>query len=281
MNILPKKKWHVRTKENIARVRRDEKKAAEEEQQRLDRAITAENERRLEALRAQAAKRNAEMEPFALRGSSDASISTSTGHVNLFQELELAERQNFGQGNKEYQEEKRKEQAELDSKMGIQKYFAEGTNELNKVQEWYTKIKRPLVKDEVKPKPSASSTSTPSVGARIDEEKRQRPKGRSSDSENSSGSDEKTKKKKKKSKKKKKRRRKSSGSSDNNDRELEIEKLNKLAALREERIRRERYERHRTQQLLNPAKSIEPPKQKYNSMFNPDLCMNRRDRPHH
>ncbi|KAE9421266.1 hypothetical protein Angca_004939, partial [Angiostrongylus cantonensis] len=140
MNILPKKKWHVRTKENIARVRRDEKEAAEREQQRLERAIAAENERRLEALRAQAAKRNADMEPFALRGPSDASISTSTGHVNLFQELELAERQNFGQGNKEYQEEKRKEQAELDSKMGIQKYFAEGTNELNKVQEWYTKI---------------------------------------------------------------------------------------------------------------------------------------------
>ncbi|PIO70883.1 hypothetical protein TELCIR_07236 [Teladorsagia circumcincta] len=150
MNILPKKKWHVRTKENIARVRRDEAKAAEEEQRRLDRAITAENERRLEALRNQAAKKTADLEPFTLRASAEASISTAAGHVNLFQDLEAAERNNFGQGNKEYEEEKRKEQAEFDSKLGIQKYFAEGTNELNKVQEWYANVSRPWVKEEKK-----------------------------------------------------------------------------------------------------------------------------------
>ncbi|WKX92731.1 hypothetical protein Q1695_010622 [Nippostrongylus brasiliensis] len=278
MNILPKKKWHVRTKENIARVRRDEAKAAEEEQQRLDRAILAENERRLEALRSQAAKRSSDLEPFTLRSS--ASISTSTGHVNFFQDLEESERNNFGQGNKEYQEEKRKEQAEWDSKMGIQKSFAEGTNELNKAKEWYEVVSRPWVKEtkeSVKDtKPSQSDTKERTEERSDKEKHRKRRRTERSSSEESSGARSKKKRKKETKKKKKKKKHKHHHSSSEDeckvDTELEIEKRNKLVALREERIRRERAERHRTQQLLNPTKTTAAPKQKYNSMFNPDLC---------
>ncbi|KAK6049825.1 hypothetical protein COOONC_12670 [Cooperia oncophora] len=287
MNILPQKKWHVRTRENIARVRRDEAKAAEEEQNRLDRAIKAENERRLEALRAQAAKKTVDLEPFTLRASAEASISTETGHVNLFQDLEAAERNNFGQGNKEYEEEKRKEQQEFDSKLGIQKCFAEGTNELNKVQEWYAKVSRPWVRDEQKAKPS--TTVAPRVAevekeeevAKKERKHHKRRRSESSTSEDSSGKfmipiGEKQRKPRRK---RKRRKRKSTNIITLRTMRRKwiyvnwrIEKRNKLAALREERIRRERAERHRTQQLLDPKKATAPPKQKYNSMFNPELC---------
>ncbi|CAD6196283.1 unnamed protein product [Caenorhabditis auriculariae] len=267
MNILPKKKWHVRTKENVARVRRDEAKAAEEEQRRLDRQILAQNERRLNLLRDKAETRMADMFGVASSSTKDVSISNESGHVNLFQDLEREERKNLAGGNKEYDEEKAREKKEWESKMGIQVYLADGSSELDKKGAWYEKMsfRKAPEKKNATPVPKLPSLVIDTQQKSTESERKKKKKRRRTSSSSSDSG------KHKKSKKKKKHRRKNESED-----EVEAKKEEKLrlAQLREERIKRERLEAARTHALLNPeaAKKNEPTKPKYNSMFNPHLA---------
>lgn len=100
--------------------RRDEAKAAAEEQARLERVRIAEHEDRMNRLKRNAGQ-NVE-DQFSQRPSTSDN-QVATGHVNFFSELEEQERKNLASGgNKEYQKEKKQEQHEWESKMG-KKFF--------------------------------------------------------------------------------------------------------------------------------------------------------------
>jgi len=154
MNILPKKRWHVRTKDNIARVRRDEAQAAEEERERTSRAKLAEQEARMSLLRGMASNRmtneqkeeSERIQAKFVKSSEEPETeivpSTSSGHVNLFADLEAGEDiGNKGNtGNKEREEEKKKEQEEYEKSVGYLTYLGQDTNELTGDKSWWQKI---------------------------------------------------------------------------------------------------------------------------------------------
>ncbi|KAK8403763.1 hypothetical protein O3P69_000104 [Scylla paramamosain] len=149
MNILPKKRWHVRTKENIARVRRDEAQAAEEEKQRELRAKLAEQEARTALLRTQARQKYGgdggldATEPKALstRPATNttkaqvADIYTAEGNINFFKDLEEG-KQTQGK-NEEYEKEKKEEQEKYEKKIGYLTYLGQDSNEAQGKKAWY------------------------------------------------------------------------------------------------------------------------------------------------
>ncbi|CAF1347173.1 unnamed protein product [Rotaria sordida] len=132
MNILPKKRWHVRTKDNIARVLRDEKKAAEEEEKALRRKTLAEQEARLNHLRA---KRGDHVIQF--QSPEDASSTQKpTEHVNLFQ-LEEQGLKTSDATNAEHEKEKKTETEEFEKKIGLLTYLGGSIVESKGTVPWY------------------------------------------------------------------------------------------------------------------------------------------------
>ncbi|XP_063593181.1 leukocyte receptor cluster member 1-like [Penaeus indicus] len=141
MNILPKKRWHVRTKENIARVRRDEAQAAEEEKQRVYRAKLAEKEARTAILRAKAqdgydggySSQEAPEPQKKSEGSAD--IYTADGNINFFKDLEDGKKTHGT--NKEYEEEKKAEQEKYEKSIGYLTYLGQDSVEATGGKAWY------------------------------------------------------------------------------------------------------------------------------------------------
>lgn len=263
MNILPKKSWHVRNKDNVARVRRDEAQAAEEEREAKRRVERAEQEARTEYLRrksrAALQSEGTERDDEEQRGGSGV-----LEHLNLFPLEESSEKK----GNEEYLKEKKDEKEKQERAIGL--LVSLGPQPGTEVTPWYMKTGKDKEEEREKEKEKRKG---------ISEEEKEKKDRRLKDSLDPLKDMEKAlavkEKKHHKSKKPEKRHKgeKSSG-------ESSIERL------RAERLQREAEERRRAQALLDqrngkgkePGREVTERERPYNSAYFPELARKRQRR---
>ncbi|XP_055760332.1 leukocyte receptor cluster member 1 homolog [Salvelinus fontinalis] len=150
MNILPKKSWHVRNKDNVARVRRDEAQAAEEEQEVQRRVERAEQEARTEHLRQKSRAALQQSGGWKDEGEGGERGGEGSGrvveHLNLFPLEESSEKK----GNAEYLKDQRDEKEREERAIGL--LVSLGPQPGTEVTPWYMKTGREEEKDEEKEK---------------------------------------------------------------------------------------------------------------------------------
>lgn len=264
MNILPKKSWHVRNKDNVARVRRDEAQAAEEEREAKRRVERAEQEARTEYLRRKA---RAAL-PSEGTGKDDEEQRGGSGvleHLNLFPLEESSEKK----GNEEYLKEKKDEKEKQERAIGL--LVSLGPQPGTEVTPWYMKTGKDKEEGREKEKEKRKG---------ISEEEKEKKDRRLKDSldplkdmEKALAVKEKKHHKSKKPEKRHKGEKRSSG-------ESSIERL------RAERLQRELEERRRAQALLDqrngkgkePGREVTERERPYNSAYFPELARKRQRR---
>lgn len=290
MNILPQKSWHVRTRKNIERVRRDEAQAAEEEKEKQRRIALAEQEARTDLLRKRARLNNAEhqiehsadkiprLTETGEAGSSQGSVesgrdlcsaSTSTdiythsGHINFFKEIEAGD---LKQGkNKEHEAEKAAEKEKWEKDIGLLTYLGQSAVETKEKAPWYL-TGRKKDKDELDP-----VLKDRKLKESLDPLNQMKSYLHKTEHKHKHKHEDKERHHKHKSKKKKKEK-------DSQVPEKHPSATKTIEQLRAERLNRERQEKQRALDLLSgghKAKVIEEPINErdrgYNSVFNPDL----------
>lgn len=268
MNILHHKSWHVRTKQNIARVRRDEERARKEEEEKLRRINVAEHEARINELRVKKSKNSTNHEAITTQPSTS---------FNLFENYKDKVSKDF-----EKEDEKKKDQEKWEVKAGIFSYL-DGRYKYDKNDEWFLKSHEErmglnsnlddakAIKDQklkIQNDPLEDMKRYMGVMKRNEKSFEEEDKSK----RGTSGSTHETYHKAKKKKTKHKKRRHQSS-----DSESEEDKSELIKRLRRERLEREGKERERTRLLLHGPSKVDKPadnrrSQKYNSQFNPHLA---------
>jgi hypothetical protein len=247
MNILHHKSWHVRNKDNIKRVRRDEAKFAEEEKQKQERISIAESETRLNILRSKRINDDStEIKNKKVKYDDIVADAEKLQNVNLFQQEELGLHNQ--DKNKEAELEKKKEQEKFEKKVGILQYLVDDEVDL-KVAPWYKTLNKKEInnKEEIDLKKKKSLDPMTQFNKIIKNSKLNNEHHQKKDKKKVSN-------------------------------EIKLPKT--MEQLRAERLKRESDERIKTQRLLscnespqlkNNQELIEKDdrKRKYNSQFNP------------
>lgn len=257
MNILPKKSWHVRTKRNIARVRRDEAQAADEELEKERRVRLAEQEARTDLLRRRARSRTAP-------GNSSSDICSSEKRVNVFETDEKSNAKNI-----EHEKEVKAEQEKYEKGIGYLTYL--GQSELSAGKPWYLEShsKRMQLEEDSKVVNEYKDINLKNyhdpintMKGYLNEMKRnEKLKHRNATKYVET----------KKSHKHSKASFNSSQASEDDGKEI-----SKIEQLRKERLKREKVERERAQQLLHKMTPrghpiLDDRKRGYHSQYNPQL----------
>lgn len=287
MNILPKKRWHVRTKENIARVRKDEAEAAEKDRQEELRIENADREARLSVLKNKSKQKLIEAGVLAAHSADSVPSQTQpdSKHVNLFADYDSA----IKNTNKEHDKEIKETKEDYEKKIGYLTYLGQDTNESTKKKNWYevapessrftrsdeikeTYTKLVLKDEDGKPKSNISDIKNGEIGWKS----KQREDPIHSFKKYCHGKTIKTKKNTYQEKCHKDKL---------NDKSKKDVKKDKLQKLREARLKREKEEKYKTELFLTKLSgttndatlSTKKPetsrvKPKYNSQFNPELA---------